>query len=523
VRYDARAWWVGGLALLLLAGCMTIPATGKQTFSLVSREAERDVGQNTAEQALKLYGQYRPSSRATSYVTDLCQRLWAVTESAADPLQCLVLDSETFNAWATPGYINIYRGLLPYMQSEAELMAVMAHESGHVTARHIGQQITAQTLGGILATAVTVYAASASDDDRVVSTVAQVGGVAAGLGLASYSRSHEYEADILGQRYMQRMGYDPREAVRMMDNLQTKEVFDTRIAAAFNDGKPPSNGGLSALFASHPMTPARRAKLVANAGGEPDGSLRLPEGITPATPRSDPQGRRRYHAAIDGLLYGPQQRWGIAGRDYIALPSARLMWRLPDGFVIQYVASDKPDTMGTWVGVHPQSGVTFRMTLSRYKAGLNPGFALEKLYPGLDNMQRFQVGGDAAPTAYTGVLNTTTRVVAVPAPHEDSLAVLSFTYPTHEAMAREEGTLMSTLQQSRFVGTDAAKNWQPLRVQTFTAAVGDSVERRARRLPTGAFGEMWFRALNGLQPDQELRVGEVYKTIVDDNALSQPN
>ena len=508
----------------LLTACTTIPATGKQTFSLVDKATERHVGQQTAAQALKLYGMYRPDSRTTGYVTDLCNRLWAVTESAAEPIQCLVLDSETFNAWATPGYINIYRGLLPYMQSEAELMAVLAHESGHVTARHVGQQLTAQTLGGILAAGVAIYAASASDDDRVVSTAAQLGGLAAGIGVATYSRGHEFEADTLGQRYMQRLGYDPREAVRMMDNMQAKEALDTQLAAAFNGGKIPDTGGLSALFASHPRTPDRRAKLVEYGGGEPDGSVRLPADITPATTAKDPQGRTRYHAAIDGLLYGPQRRWGIAGKDYIALPAQRFYWRLPDGFVTQYAENPKPNAMGVWLGAHPQSGVTFTLRLYRYKAGLNPGFALQELYPQLENLQRVAIGGADGETAYTGALEETfgaraMRVVAVPLALKDALALMTITYPSAAIMDREDGAMMTVLQQSRFVDAATARQWQPLRLRTFVAATGDTPTRQAQRLPTGALADVWFRALNGLTPDEGFRAGEVYKTIDDSNAL----
>ncbi len=62
-----------------------------------------------------------------------------------------VLDSTTVNAFALPGgYIYITRGLLAYLNSEAELAAVLGHEIGHVTARHSVRQHSTATMTGIL-------------------------------------------------------------------------------------------------------------------------------------------------------------------------------------------------------------------------------------------------------------------------------------------------------------------------------------------------------------------------------------
>jgi len=54
--------------------------------------------------------------------------------------QFKVLDSPVVNAFAVPGgFVYMTRGILSYLNDEAELAGVMGHEIGHVTARHSAQ------------------------------------------------------------------------------------------------------------------------------------------------------------------------------------------------------------------------------------------------------------------------------------------------------------------------------------------------------------------------------------------------
>ena len=72
-----------------------------------------------------------------------------------------VLDSQETNAFALPGgYIYITRGIMSYLNSEAELAAVLGHEIGHVTARHAVRQQTGATAAGVGATLIAVLTGS---------------------------------------------------------------------------------------------------------------------------------------------------------------------------------------------------------------------------------------------------------------------------------------------------------------------------------------------------------------------------
>ncbi|NBX86127.1 MAG: hypothetical protein EBQ80_02650 [Proteobacteria bacterium] len=513
----------------LLTACAQNPATGGSMFTLVSQQQELAIGQASANYDLKTFGMYRPQSPITRYVTNLCDRLWNVSEMAGRPNQCILLDNPEFNATATPGYITVYRGLLPYVSSEAELAAVLGHEAGHNNARHIAQRQTAHTL---LNTAILVGVIAAGQQGA--SQQAVDGGVQAAqqigrAGLMTYSRANELEADALGQRYMERAGYDKRESVNMVRGMLAKTAYMRQLATALNGGEDP--GDQRSIFSSHPATPDRIAQA-AKLAGEPDGSVRLPAGITPATTQNDPQGRKRYLEMLDGTTFGPARKFGIAGKDYLALPRFRQLLALPQGFTLTHGGGEGPDpnrgwekaeeNPGYWQGAHPQSGTTFELELFQARQGINPGALMEQLFRPFEDggLQKLQLGDTVA---YTGALaekwggNKRIRAIGFSLPHQNAIGIITITFTNAQQQAAYEGGFLKAMQNSQTLTEGQADKYQPLVIKTFTAATGDSIVRHAQKVPTGALQDELFRALNNLQPNQTLQVGQVYKTIADPN------
>lgn len=507
---------LGLLAALNLAACAANPATGGNMFTLVGKEGEREIGEATATAQLKRYGMYRPSSVATGYIQDLCTRIWATTEAASDPVSCLLLDDGQFNAWATPGYVSVNRGLLPYVHSEAELVAVIGHEAGHVTARHVAQRVTSQQVAGILVGALGIYVASQSENGVAAQTAMSVGSVAAGLGIAAYGRSHENEADGLGQRYMERLGYDPREAVSMVRAMLDYEAYQNAVSAAFNGGQPDEGPGR--WTRSHPPT-AERIERTAAKAGEPDGSVKLPQGVQPATTQADPQGRVRYLKAINGVEYGPQRKFGVAGKDYIALPKQRFVLQLPQGFITRYEENAKADVQGLWQAVHPQSGVVVGVEVGTFKAGMNAAHALEEIFSGITNVRGVTVAGRQA---YIGNVKKSVggdvrRAIAMPMTETDSLMVIGIIYPSAQSAAAEETAVMDSIARSVALSESGARQYRQLEIAYRTIGAGDTLERLAMQLPQGALQQQHLMALNGWTPDTPLIPGMPYKTLVDLN------
>ena len=129
-----------------------------------------------------------------------------------------LLDSTQVNAFALPGgYIYITRGLLVYLNSEAELAAVLGHELGHVTARHSVRQHSMSTTTNLLGALI----GAASGVQGVGQLTNMIGtGIVRG-----YGREHELEADGLGVEYLARAGYDPAAMEKVITTLKNQELF----------------------------------------------------------------------------------------------------------------------------------------------------------------------------------------------------------------------------------------------------------------------------------------------------------
>ena len=137
-------------------------------------------------------------------------------------------DSQTVNAFATPGgYLYVYRGLLETAQNEAELAAVMAHETGHVVARHAARSmVVAYGLD-----AMTSLAAGKNPG-----LAAQLTSSIAGKGLLlAHSRADETEADEYGARYASAAGYDPHAFPTFFQRLQKVEGSQPGVMTYLSD------------------------------------------------------------------------------------------------------------------------------------------------------------------------------------------------------------------------------------------------------------------------------------------------
>lgn len=215
-----RLIWIALVVLTpALSACRTNPATGRSQFNILSSSQELSIGAQASPQFLKEYGGELPDSQLVEYVRDLGQRLAQVSERATLPWAFHLVDSSVVNAFALPGgKVFVSRGLLESLNNEAELASVLGHEVGHVTAEHIGQQMSrAMVLQGV---AVGVgLAANRSDSEwgQVLGAGVSVGG---GVYLLKFGRDQETEADQLGLRYMSRLGYNPVAQIAVMKALK---------------------------------------------------------------------------------------------------------------------------------------------------------------------------------------------------------------------------------------------------------------------------------------------------------------
>jgi predicted Zn-dependent protease len=135
-----------------ISGCATNPVTGTPDIVFMTEATEISIGSRNDAEVRKQYGVY-DNPELQSYVQRVGQMLAAQSHRPGLTYHFTVLDTPEVNAFALPGgYIYITRGILAYLNSEAELSAVLGHEIGHVTARHAVRQYTAASTTGFVGT-----------------------------------------------------------------------------------------------------------------------------------------------------------------------------------------------------------------------------------------------------------------------------------------------------------------------------------------------------------------------------------
>ncbi|MEW6707551.1 MAG: M48 family metalloprotease [Pseudomonadota bacterium] len=297
------------LALALAAGCGTPvqnPVTGETERTVMDEREELQAGREQHKQVLAEYGVVQDES-LQAYVRDIGLRLARNSERPHLDWHFTVLDSPEVNAFALPGgYIYVTRGIMAYMDSEADLAGVIGHEIGHVTARHSAQRATRAQTAGIGVLAATVLGAilegrGVSGAGELASDLSQT--VAAGY-IARYSREQELQSDRLGAQYLSRTGYDPRNMLDVLQVLRNQERFAADLARA--EGRSPRQG--NDWLASHPTNEQRirdMQQIVAQ---------------YPARGAAD-DARSRYLQRVNGLAFGESREQGVTrGRNFFHEP-----------------------------------------------------------------------------------------------------------------------------------------------------------------------------------------------------------
>ena len=238
--------WTTVVTLTSLAGgfgaaCGTV-GTHAETMAaeqLITPEQENQLGlQVKQELETKQNVRYVTDPTVVSYVRGVADRVIAFGKKDRPEVawQVNVIDDpKTVNAFATPGgYLYVYSGLILASDNEAELAGVMAHETGHVVARHSARNLVATY--GLQAISQLVL----GQNPGLVAQLAS--GIASKGLLLKHSRVDETEADEYGARYSSAAGYDPRGLVTFFQRLQAREGSSPEALVFLSD---------------HPATPDR--------------------------------------------------------------------------------------------------------------------------------------------------------------------------------------------------------------------------------------------------------------------------
>jgi predicted Zn-dependent protease len=375
--------------------------------------------------------------------------------------------------------------MLAYLNSEAELAAVLGHEIGHVTARHAVRQhsgSTATGMGVLLLTLVNPLAAVGLGVDRLGEAMVR-----------GYGREHELESDRLGAVYMARAGYDPNAMIKVIGVLKNQEEFEKERAQAEN--RAPRN--YHGVFATHPDNDKRLQEVVAEAS-------RL-HAEMPVTPKDD-----IYLLHIDGLLFGENPRNGIVLGNRFVRPDLDLVFTFPEGWRLMQHRT-------TVVAVNPQRNALIRLQIEQRPAQATPAEHLRER-PGLPALSRELAFKGLQGSGHSAVVDMRTpfgkkptHVIAIY--HHDHLLLFFGTSSSSEGFGAVDA-------QTMLIARDAG----PLTAQERTCAAGRKLKvdlatpgltfaKLAARLPDDSYAESHLRLVNDKYPHGELAVGDRFKRI----------
>ncbi len=493
MTHDRRCF-LSGLAAATacagLSGCGSVnPATGRTSFTgMYSVEDDVKLGRDEHAKIVKEFGGEYENRKLQSYVDGIGKNLSHFTEFQQFPYKFTILNTPIVNAFALPGgLVYVSRGLLSLASNEAELAGVVAHEIGHVNARHTAERLSAVQVSQLGLIAGAIGAAVLG----LPSGLMDVGQSVVAMSIQSYSRSQELEADTLGIRYMSKAGYDPQGMVTFLSTLRAQSIVEAQM-----QDLPAGSVDEYNIMATHPRTIERVEQ-----------AMRVAAAAHPASPRL---GRDAYLDHIDGMLFGDDPRQGIVKGRLFQHPDLRFEFRVPEGFRMvnseaQIMARDNKG-----------AGILFDTAPIKSSRDMASYVQNEWTKVRLRDLETITVNGLEAATGWVRAQDKQRgqidlRVVAI---RRDARSVYRFLFlsPASESQ-RLSRPFRETTYSFRMLSQAEASRIKAYRLLVVPVRPGDTIQGLSRTLPYGQYNEAWFRLLNDLEGGQPLTPKQRIKVI----------
>ncbi len=486
--------------LIALVACGTTsvnPVTGRTERTVMDEASEIAEGRKAHAQVLQ---EYTPLAdpKLQAYVNEIGQRLAKSSPRSHLEWHFTVLDSPEVNAFALPGgYVYVTRGIMAYLESEADLAGVIGHEIGHVTARHGAQRATRQQTAGIGVLAASVLGAVLESQGLggAGQLIGQASQNAAAGYIASYGRDQELQADGLGAEYLSRSHYDPKNMVDVIHVLKNQERFAAEQARL--EGRSAPSG--SSWLASHPSNDQRLSQISQTA-------LQY-AGADGKSYQDD--GRARYLAAIDGIAYGESAEQGLSrGRNFyhpglgFAL-TAPVGWKIQNGAEALILSNPEQD-----------AGLVLRPVPAKFNGSHEQ--ILRQLLPQAEQVQVDKLSLNGLPASHINAVQRNAQgqrqalpITLISGPNKANY-MLIYRARDANAMARASRRMQEAEASFRAMTAadrTAAKPWL-LRSTTLPAG---GFAQLAKTSPLGERAEAQLRLLNGAldsdpKPGQKVKI-----------------
>jgi len=464
----------------------------------MSEEEEIAIGKEAHKAILQTYRVYN-NQDLQEYVQYVGDKLAEHSERNHLDYHFLILDSEEVNAFALPGgYIYITRGLMAYLNTEAELAAVLGHEIGHVSARHASKQESASKIADIGKAAAAILGSMYVPglNPNVSHDLLGVGSEAL---LKGYGRDHELESDQLGAEYLVRSGYDPQALLDVIATLKDQESYEFKLARL--EGRKPRV--YHGLFASHPDNDTRLQEVIKTADTL---SAEVNGPAVTGTITSD----SAYLAMTNGLSYGEDARQGILRDQNFYHGPLGYSMRFPKRWEIEnhkntILARTKTDSSLIQVSMMAADPKLSQQDFMLQRMGLKR----------LSNGQNLNINGLAAHTAMS-VINSPygSRLSRITVIYYGRRAyIITGTSKDAGGIKRFDGEFLKTAKSFRPMSREERKAAGQQRIKVILADETTTYDSLARTSPLYHLAEEQLRLLNGDYPNGVIEPGDMVKII----------
>lgn len=446
----------------------------------MSKEDEIKIGAQEHEKIVAQYGLFE-DEKLQAYVDRIGRKITQDTERPDVEYKFFILDSPIVNAFALPGgYVYVSRGLITLANNEAELASVMAHEVGHITARHSAERYSQNVVSSVGRTLLSVVVDS--------SIASHVLGLGSDLYLSSYSRGQEDEADTLGLRYATRGGYNAGAMSSFLASLHASSELENEV-----NKKKASHS----YFSTHPPTQNRVEKTKEEAVAYPPGGA---------------FNRDQYLNVIDGMIYGDGSNHGFVQEQTFIHPDIGFKFTAPDKYKIQ----NQPSQV---VAIAPDQKSVVIFDMHRTSATHNLSTYLQHIWmknKELESITSLSIGGmPALMGAYDGTLNGDAARIHVIAIQWDNNRYARFQIAMPRGVDSDlTETLQASAQSFRRLTVAESRAYKPEHIKVIKAGPNDTIKSLSVRQSFYDHHEKRFRVLNGMLDDKPVQVGERYKLVI---------
>ncbi len=425
------------------------------------------------------------------YVQRVGEKLARASDRPELDWKFTIIDTDDVNAFATMGgYVYISRGILPYMQNEAELAAVLGHEIGHITAKHLQARQRKSTVSSIASAATAIFTG--------MPALAELTNMAGSAIISGYGREAELEADGIGAQLLAKTGYDPNAMIEVISTLKDQDTFE-RERARLENRKPRLYHG---VFSSHPDNDTRLRQAVTTAGR------------VESTATGDTANREGFLSAINGLPVGSSRRQGMLRDNRFYHADMQFTLAFPRGWEVV----NAPDQL---IAIAPNKEHIMEIRTQGPPADLTDprDFAMRGLgNRRLEKPETLDINGlkawtavvrnDASPFGQS----TNVRYIIV---YYNSLMWVFKGASRSNTMTTPSGDpfFLSTAQTFRRLKSNEFRLAEPYRLHVMRASATTTIEELAKTAAIKKYPVQELRLFNDLYPKGEPKPGELIKTV----------